>query len=160
MNMNKSELKFRLCLLGWILLINLFLQFLHIEYGWIIFISNIMLFTMPGDIRKNIFTVEFGGMVGIIFAFLALLCIGELETMMNSTAAVMIVLTAGFSVLILLNPRFPQFFNNIGFAYFTCAFINTTTFLGSFPAIVGTYIIGTAIFNGVASLLVQRFLEQ
>lgn len=60
---------FRILLLMWILVINLVLQLAHIEFGWVVFISNIMFFTMNGDIRDRLISVELGGIVGLILAF-------------------------------------------------------------------------------------------
>ena len=44
---------FRLMLLVWILIVNSILHVVGFEYSWLIFLSNIMLFTMEGDIKDN-----------------------------------------------------------------------------------------------------------
>ena len=66
---------FRIILLTWIILANLILQLLHIECSWIIFISNILLFTMNGDLYKNLLSVEIGGFVGLLCACITILSI-------------------------------------------------------------------------------------
>ena len=43
-------LYFRLMLLVWILIVNSILHVVGFAYSWLIFLSNIMLFTMEGDI--------------------------------------------------------------------------------------------------------------
>ena len=50
-------LYFRLSLLLWILIANAILNVMNFEYGWLIFISNIMLFTMEGDIKDRLISV-------------------------------------------------------------------------------------------------------
>ena len=49
----KFLLYFRLSLLVWILIANAFLHVIHFEYSWLIFISNIMMFTLEGDIKDR-----------------------------------------------------------------------------------------------------------
>ncbi|MEF2704615.1 MAG: hypothetical protein U0N06_04810 [Faecalibacterium prausnitzii] len=40
---------FRLMMVVWILIANAFFHAIGFEYSWLIFLSNIMLFTMEGD---------------------------------------------------------------------------------------------------------------
>ena len=47
----KFLLYFRLALLCWILIANAILHIIGFSYGWLIFISNIMLFTLEGDVK-------------------------------------------------------------------------------------------------------------
>ena len=58
-------LYFRLMLLVWILIANAFFHAIEFEYSWLVFLSNIMLFTMEGDIKDRFISVELGGLVGI-----------------------------------------------------------------------------------------------
>ena len=53
---------FRLMLLVWILIVNSILHVVGFEYSWLIFLSNIMLFTMEGDIKDRFVSVELGGL--------------------------------------------------------------------------------------------------
>lgn len=57
----KFLLYFRLALLCWILIANAILHIIGFSYGWLIFISNIMLFTLEGDVKERFLTVEIGG---------------------------------------------------------------------------------------------------
>ena len=58
-------LYFRLMLLVWILIANAFFHVIEFDYSWLVFLSNIMLFTMEGDIKDRFLSVELGGLVGI-----------------------------------------------------------------------------------------------
>ena len=60
-------LYFRLMLLVWILIVNSILHVVGFAYSWLIFLSNIMLFTMEGDIKDRFVSVELGGLVGMVF---------------------------------------------------------------------------------------------
>ena len=44
-------LYFRLMMVAWILIANAFFHAIEFEYSWLVFLSNIMLFTMEGDIK-------------------------------------------------------------------------------------------------------------
>ena len=58
-------LYFRLMLLVWILIANSIIHLTGMEYSWLIFLSNIMMFTLEGDVKDRLVTVELGGLVGI-----------------------------------------------------------------------------------------------
>ena len=66
---------FRLMLLVWILIVNSILHVVGFAYSWLIFLSNIMLVTMEGDIKDRFGAVELGGLVGMVFTVIALLAI-------------------------------------------------------------------------------------
>ena len=66
-------LYFRLMLLVWILIANAFFHAIEFEYSWLVFLSNIMLFTMEGDIKDRFISVELGGLVGMVLTVLAML---------------------------------------------------------------------------------------
>ena len=74
----KFLLYFRLALLCWILIANAILHIIGFSYGWLIFISNIMLFTLEGDVKERFLTVEIGGLVGLVLTVLAMLAISAL----------------------------------------------------------------------------------
>ena len=59
-------LYFRLMMVVWILIANAFFHAIEFEYSWLIFLSNIMLFTMEGDIKDRFISVELGGLVGMV----------------------------------------------------------------------------------------------
>lgn len=69
---------FRLMMVVWILIANAFFHAIEFEYSWLIFLSNIMLFTMEGDIKDRFISVELGGLVGMVLTVLAMLAIGAL----------------------------------------------------------------------------------
>ena len=66
-------LYFRLMMVVWILIANAFFHAIEFEYSWLIFLSNIMLFTMEGDIKDRFISVELGGLVGMVLTVLAML---------------------------------------------------------------------------------------
>ena len=66
-------LYFRLMMVAWILIANAFFHAIEFEYSWLIFLSNIMLFTMEGDIKDRFISVELGGLVGMVLTVLAML---------------------------------------------------------------------------------------
>ena len=137
-------LYFRLMLLVWILIVNSILHVVGFAYSWLIFLSNIMLFTMEGDIKDRFVSVELGGLVGMVFTVIALLAI----TFLIPLAVVLF-------VLIILHPYAPKVLNNVGFAYLTVACIDAETFAANLPLFFATYILGSLAFNGVCVLLMK-----
>ena len=63
-------LYFRLMMLVWILIANAFFHIIDFEYSWLVFLGNIMLFTMEGDIKDRFVSVELGGLVGMVLTVL------------------------------------------------------------------------------------------
>lgn len=59
-------LYFRLMMVAWILIANAFFHAIEFEYSWLIFLSNIMLFTMEGDIKDRFISVELGVVLFIL----------------------------------------------------------------------------------------------
>ena len=101
-------LYFRLMLLVWILIVNSILHVVGFEYSWLIFLSNIMLFTMEGDIKDRFVSVELGGLVGMVFTVIALLAITFLTPVLGSFFGFLIPLAVVLFVLIILHPYAPQ----------------------------------------------------
>ena len=151
----KFLLYFRLMLLVWILVANGILHVMKFQYGWLIFISNIMLFTMEGDIKDRLISVELGGLVGLILTVAAMLAISALTPILGSLFGLLIPLAVVLFLLIILHPYAPKVLNNVGFAYLTCACIDTTAFASNLPLFFGGFIIGSLIFNGVCVLLMK-----
>ena len=145
-------LYFRLMLLVWILIVNSILHVVGFEYSWLIFLSNIMLFTMEGDIKDRFVSVELGGLVGTVIALLA---ITFLTPVLGSFFGFLIPLAAVLFVLIILHPYAPKVLNNVGFAYLTVACIDAETFAANLPLFFATYILGSLAFNGVCVLLMK-----
>ena len=148
-------LYFRIMLLIWILIVNAFMHIIDFDYGWLIYISNIMLFTLEGDIKDRFITVELGGLVGLILTVLALLAITALTPVVGSLMGLMIPLTVVLFILIILHPYAPKVLNNVGFAYLTVACIDAQTFAANLPLFFAVFIGGSLIFNGVSVLLLK-----
>ena len=148
-------LYFRLMLLVWILIVNAILHVVGFEYSWLIFLSNIMLFTMEGDIKDRFVSVELGGLVGMVFTVIALLAITFLTPVLGSFFGFLIPLAVVLFVLIILHPYAPKVLNNVGFAYLTVACIDSTAFAANLPLFFGVYIVGSLVFNGGCVLLMK-----
>lgn len=146
---------FRLMLLVWILIVNAILHVVGFEYSWLIFLSNIMLFTMEGDIKDRFVSVELGGLVGMVFTVIALLAITFLTPVLGSFFGFLIPLAVVLFVLIILHPYAPKVLNNVGFAYLTVACIDAETFAANLPRFFFVYIVGSLVFNGVCILLMK-----
>lgn len=138
-------LYFRLMMVVWILIANAFFHAIEFEYSWLVFLSNIMLFTMEGDIKDRFISVELGGLVGMVLTVLAMLAIGALTP----------VLGVVLFILIILHPYAPKVLNNVGFAYLTVACIDSAAFAANLPLFFGVYIAGSLVFNGGCVLLMK-----
>ena len=148
-------LYFRLMLLVWILIVNSILHVVGFAYSWLIFLSNIMLFTMEGDIKDRFVSVELGGLVGMVFTVIALLAITFLTPVLGSFFGFLIPLAVVLFVLIILHPYAPKVLNNVGFAYLTAACIDSAAFAANLPLFFGVYIVGSLVFNGGCVLLLK-----
>lgn len=146
---------FRLMLLCWIIIANAVLHIMEFEYSWLIFVSNIMLFTLEGDIKDRFLTVEIGGLVGLVLTVLTLLAVTALTPILGSLFGFLIPLAVVLALLILGHPYAPKVLNNVGFAYLTCACIDTTAFATHIPLFIVTFVVGSLIFNGVCLLLMK-----
>lgn len=142
-------LYFRLMMVAWILIANAFFHAIEFEYSWLIFLSNIMLFTMEGDIKDRFISVELGGLVGMVLTVLAMLAIGTLTPVLGGMLGVVLF------ILIILHPYAPKVLNNVGFAYLTVACIDSATFAVNLPLFFGVYIVGSLVFNGGCVLLMK-----
>ena len=148
-------LYFRLMLLVWILIANAIIHVTGLEYSWLIFLSNIMMFTLEGDVKDRFVTVELGGLVGLILTVIALLSITALNPVLGGFFGFLIPLAVMLFVLIILHPYAPKVLNNVGFAYLTVACIDAETFAANLPLFFATYILGSLAFNGVCVLLMK-----
>lgn len=151
----KFLLYFRLSLLVWILIANAFLHVIHFEYSWLIFISNIMLFTLEGDIKDRFITVEVGGFVGLLLTVAALLAITALTPVLGELFGFLLPLAVILFILIVLHPYAPKILNNVGFAYLTCACIDTEAFASHIGLFLGAFLVGSLIFNGGCLLIMS-----
>lgn len=148
-------LYFRLMMLVWILIANAFFHVIEFDYSWLVFLSNIMLFTMEGDIKDRFVSVELGGLVGMVFTVIALLAITFLTPVLGSFFGFLIPLAVVLFVLIILHPYAPKVLNNVGFAYLTVACIDSAAFAANLPLFFGVYIVGSLVFNGGCVLLMK-----
>ena len=80
-----------------------------------------MLFTMVGDIKDRLISVEVGGFVGLVLTVGALLAISALKPVLGNLFGFLIPLAVVLFILIVLHPYAPKVLNNVGFAYLTCA---------------------------------------
>lgn len=148
-------LYFRLMMLVWILIANAFFHIIDFEYSWLVFLSNIMLFTMEGDIKDRFVTVELGGLVGMVLTVLAILGITALTPVVGGLPGLLLPLAVVLFILIILHPYAPKVLNNVGFAYLTVACIDAKTFAANLPLFFATFIVGSLVFNGVCILLMK-----
>ena len=148
-------LYFRLMLLVWILIANAIIHVTGMEYSWLIFLSNIMMFTLEGDVKERLVTVELGGLVGLVFTVAALLSISALTPILGDFLGFILPLAVVLFILIILHPYAPKVLNNVGFAYLTVACIDAETFAANLPRFFFVYIVGSLVFNGVCILLMK-----
>ena len=177
-------LYFRLMMVAWILIANAFFHAIEFEYSWLVFLSNIMLFTMEGDIKDRFISVELGGLVGMVLTVLAMLAIGALTPVLGGMLGLLLPLGVVLTVLamlaigaltpvlggmlglllplgvvlfilIILHPYAPKVLNNVGFAYLTVACIDSAAFAANLPLFFGVYIVGSLVFNGGCVLLMK-----
>ena len=148
-------LYFRLMLLVWILIANAIIHVTGLEYSWLIFLSNIMMFTLEGDVKDRFVTVELGGLVGLILTVIALLSITALTPVLGGLLGLLLPLAVVLFILIILHPYAPKVLNNVGFAYLTVACIDAETFAANLPRFFFVYIVGSLVFNGVCIFLMK-----
>ena len=162
-------LYFRLMMVAWILIANAFFHAIEFEYSWLVFLSNIMLFTMSpsivksmmllftmeGDIKDRFISVELGGLVGMVLTVLAMLAIGALTPVLGGMLGLLLPLGVVLFILIILHPYAPKVLNNVGFAYLTVACIDSAAFAANLPLFFGVYIVGSLVFNGGCVLLMK-----
>ena len=148
-------LYFRLMMVAWILIANAFFHAIEFEYSWLVFLSNIMLFTMEGDIKDRFISVELGGLVGMVLTVLAMLAIGALTPVLGGMLGLLLPLGVVLFILIILHPYAPKVLNNVGFAYLTVACIDISALTAHLPQFFIIFIVGSVLFNGVCVLLMK-----
>ena len=148
-------LYFRLMMVAWILVANAFFHAIDFQYSWLVFLSNIMLFTMEGDLKERFISVELGGLVGMVLTVIAMLAIGALTPVLGGMLGLLLPLGVVLFILIILHPYAPKVLNNVGFAYLTVACIDSATFAANLPLFFGVYIVGSLVFNGGCVLLMK-----
>lgn len=151
----KTALYFRIFLVLWVWLANAILSLMGFAYGWLIFISNIMMFTMEGPVKERFISVELGGLVGLLCTVGMMLVFGALAPAVGDLWATLIPLAVILVILIIFHPYAPKVLNNVGFAYLTCACIDTDAFAAHTWQFIGVFIVGSLIFNTVSLLLMK-----
>lgn len=136
-------LYFRLMLLVWILVANAIIHLTGMEYSWLIFLSNIMMFTLEGDVKDRLVTVA------------ALLSISALTPVLGDFFGFILPLAVVLFILIILHPYAPKVLNNVGFAYLTVACIDIPALTAHLPQFFIIFIVGSVLFNGVCVLLMK-----
>ena len=53
------------------------------------------------------------------------------------------------------HPYAPKVLNNVGFAYLTCACIDTASFASNIGLFILAFVVGSLVFNGVCVLLMK-----
>lgn len=142
-------LYFRLMLLVWILVANAVIHLTGMEYSWLIFLSNIMMFTLEGDVKDRLVTV------GLVLTVAALLSISALTPVLGDFLGFILPLAVVLFILIILHPYAPKVLNNVGFAYLTVACIDIPALTAHLPQFFITFIVGSVLFNGVCVLLMK-----
>lgn len=145
-------LYFRLMLLVWILIANAIIHLTGMEYSWLIFLSNIMMFTLEGDVKDRLVTVELGGLVGLVLTVAALLSISALTPVLGDFLGFILPLAVVLFILIILHPYAPKVLNNVDL---TVACIDIPALTAHLPQFFITFIVGSVLFNGVCVLLMK-----
>lgn len=107
-----------------------------------------------GTVNDRFITVELGGLVGLVLTALTLLAVTALTSVLGSLFGFLIPLAIVLFILIVLHPYAPKVLNNVGFAYLTCACIDTTAFATHIPCFRNLYR-RLSDFNGVCILLMK-----
>lgn len=140
--------RYRQVLLVWVLIVNCIVHLLEIPDGWLIFISNILFFTIEGkDSRKKLLTIEFGGVTGLVLGYAMIMGMGVLMPRIGNLPGFLIPLAPVLACIILLHPRFPMVFNNAAFAYLTIACIRPEALAANIVRYLITFIVGSLAFN-------------
>lgn len=139
-----------------ILIVNLIIHAFGIEYGFLVFLGNIMFFTMEGnDLKKKLLTVLCGGSVGLLLGYAMIMGMAFLSSLgLHSLLAFAICLLIVLIILIQFHPKAPIVLNNVGFLYMTCATAFGEIFIQNFGQFFATFLIGNTIFNLVSCAII------
>lgn len=78
-----------------------------VDQSWLIFISNLTLFTMEGDIKERFLSVELGGLVGLVLTVVTLLAVSALSKVIGGLFGFLIPLAVLLFLLIIVHPYAP-----------------------------------------------------
>lgn len=158
----KGKMKALLIVLAWILLWNTVFQVLHgVWYempvvSWAFFIS-ITIFFMQEELtyKARFWHTLVGGSVGLLMAAGLVFIFSILaKSGVHPTVSTLIPIFIFVTMLILLNPYLPMFFNNVGFCYFIIALIDAESAVAKLPQYLLSLLLGSIILNlGCSGLL-------
>ncbi len=158
----KGKMKALLIVLAWILLWNTVFQILHGVWhempvvSWAFFIS-ITIFFMQEELtyKARFWHTLVGGSVGLLMAAGLVFIFSILaKSGVHQTVSTLIPIFIFVTMLILLNPYLPMFFNNVGFCYFIIALIDAESAVAMLPQYLLSLLLGSIILNlGCSGLL-------
>ena len=163
----KGKLKALVLVFLWIALWNIIYQALHGVMpheglrivNWPFFISVAVFFLQEELTYKERFWYTLcGGGVGLLLA--AAVSLGAKALMgfgVAHLAAVCIPLVIIIGVLILTRPFIPMFFNDVGFVYLICSFIQSDKIVADLPSHMLSLVLGSIILNLGASGIIMLY---
>lgn len=157
-----------LCLVFlWIALWNVIFQALHGVMpheglriiNWAFFISVAVFFLQEELTYKERFWYTLcGGAVGLLLAALVSLGAKALMSLgLSHFVAVCIPLVIIIGILILTRPFIPMFFNDVGFVYLICSFIESDKMIANLPSHLLSLLLGSIILNLGASGIITLY---
>lgn len=157
-----------LCLVFlWIALWNVIFQALHGVMpheglriiNWAFFISVAVFFLQEELTYKERFWYTLcGGAVGLLLAALVSLSAKALMGLgLSHFVAVCIPLVIIIGILILTRPFIPMFFNDVGFVYLICSFIESDKIIANLPSHLLSLLLGSIILNLGASGIITLY---
>lgn len=163
----KGKLKALMLVFMWVALWNIIYQVLHgvmpheglRVINWPFFISVAVFFLQEELSYKERFWYTLcGGGVGLIFAAAVSLSAKTLMGLgLSHLAAVCLPLVIIIGVLILTRPFIPMFFNDVGFVYLICSFIQSDRIITDFPSHMLSLVLGSIILNLGASGIISLY---
>ena len=162
-----------LCLVFlWIALWNSVFQLLEITHimpheglrlvNWAFFMTVAVFFLQEELTYKERFWHTLcGGAVGLLLAAAVSLCAKLLMGFgLSHFSAVCIPLVIIIGTLILTRPFIPMFFNDVGFVYLICSFIESDKIVANLPSHLLSLVLGSIILNLGASGLITLYKKQ
>lgn len=157
-----------LCLVFlWIALWNVIFQALHGVMpheglriiNWAFFISVAVFFLQEELTYKERFWYTLcGGAVGLLLAALVSISARFLMGLgLSHFVAVCIPLVIIIGILILTRPFIPMFFNDVGFVYLICSFIESDKMIANLPSHLLSLLLGSIILNLGASGIITLY---
>ena len=163
----KGKLQALILVFIWIALWNVIFQALHgvmpheglRVINWAFFISVAVFFLQEELTYKERFWYTLcGGAVGLLLAAAVSLSAHLLMGLgFSHFAAVCIPLVIIIGILILTRPFIPMFFNDVGFVYLICSFIESDKIVDNLPSHLLSLVLGSIILNLGASVIITLY---